>query len=276
LPRFDLAQFLEAHQRYRVTQTYVAPPMVVALAKHPMVDDYDLSALEKISSGAAPLSATLALETGQRLSCEVVQGYGMTELSPVSHLTPAGQFRPGSVGVAVPNTEVRIVDPGSGEDADEGADGEVWVRGPQVMLGYLDNPRATELTLDTEGWLHTGDIGHLDDAGHLYVVDRLKELIKVKGFQVPPAELEALLLQHPGVADAAVVGRPDVESGEPPVAFVVPRPGTELDPAEVAAHVAAQVATYKRLHEVVIVEAIPKSAAGKILRRVLRERMVTR
>jgi 4-coumarate--CoA ligase len=271
LPRFDLGQFLEAHQTYSATQTFVAPPIVVALAKHPLVDQYDLSALQKITSGAAPLSGSLAIETGERLKCEVVQGYGMTEMSPVSHMTPNGQFRAGSVGVAAPNTEVRIVDPASAEDADEGADGEVWIRGPQVMIGYLNNPRATELTLDADGWLHTGDIGHIDDAGHLYVVDRLKELIKVKGFQVPPAELEALLLAHPKVADAAVIGRPDDESGEVPIAFVVPRPGADVDEAELRDDIAAQVATYKRLHSITFVEAIPKSAAGKILRRVLKE-----
>jgi acyl-CoA synthetase (AMP-forming)/AMP-acid ligase II len=178
------------------------------------------------------------------------------------------------VGVAIPNTEVRIVDPATGEDLPDGEDGEIWVRGPQVMKGYLNNPTATELTVDADGWLHTGDIGHVGDDEHLFVVDRLKELIKVSGFQVAPAELEALLLTHPLVADAAVVGAPDEASGEVPVAYVALRPGAEISEAEVMAFVEGQVARFKRLREVHFVPAIPKSAAGKILRRVLREQAV--
>jgi len=270
MPRFDLIQFLETHQRYGVTRSFVAPPIVVALAKHPVVDSYDLSSLEMIFSGAAPLSAELALEAGARLHCEVVQGYGMTEMSPVSHLTPSGWFVPGSVGVAVPNTEVRIVDPVTEQDVPDGADGEVWIRGPQVMKGYLNNPRATAITLDSGRWLHTGDIGRIDPAGHLFVVDRLKELIKVSGFQVPPAELEALLLTHPAVADAAVIGILNEESGEVPAAFVVLRPGASATENEIQEFVAGQVAHYKRIRRVTFLEAIPKSAAGKILRRMLK------
>jgi len=216
MPRFDLEMFLQLHQDHGITRSFVAPPIVVALAKHPVVDKYDLSALEQIFSGAAPLSADLALEAGRRLDCEVVQGYGMTELSPVSHLTPPGRFKPGSVGVTAPNTEMRIVHPASGEDLDVDEDGELWIRGPQVMKGYLNDPVATAQTLDQDGWLHTGDIGHIDAGGDVYVVDRLKELIKYKGFQVPPAELEALLLTHPAVSDAAVVGVADPEAGEIP------------------------------------------------------------
>ena len=174
MPRFDLEQFLSLHQEHGLTRAFVAPPMVVALAKHPVVDNYDLSKLELIFSGAAPLSAELAVEAGARLGCEVVQGYGMTELSPVSHATPMGQFKPGSVGLTIPNTEVQIIDPGSGEALGVDADGEIWVRGPQVMQGYLGNDAATAATIDDDGWLHTGDIGHIDADGHLYVVDRLK------------------------------------------------------------------------------------------------------
>jgi len=271
MPRFDLQQFLQLHQDYGITRSFVAPPIIVALAKHPMVDDYDLGALRQVFSGAAPLSAELSLEAGARLGCEVVQGYGMTELSPVSHLTPPGGSRPGSVGVTAPNTETRISDPVTGADLGVDVDGEVCVRGPQVMLGYLNNPGATASTLDRDGWLHTGDIGHVDAEGYLWIVDRLKELIKYKGFQVPPAELEALLLTHPGIADAAVVGLPDDEAGEIPVAHVVPRPGVELDPEEVQAFVAERVAHYKQIRRVVVCEQIPKSASGKILRRVLRD-----
>jgi 4-coumarate--CoA ligase len=271
MPRFDLEQFLSIHQEYGITRSFVAPPIVVALAKHPMVDQYDLSKLKQVFSGAAPLSAELAIEAGERIGCEVVQGYGMTEMSPVSHLTPPGQFKPGSVGVTAPNTETRIVDPVTQKDLGVGEDGEVVVRGPQVMLGYLGNKAATDAMLEPDGWLHTGDIGHIDEDGHLFVVDRLKELIKYKGFQVPPAELEALLLTHPGIADAAVVGIPDEEAGEIPVAHVVARPGVELDPDEVMAFVAGHVAHYKQVRKVVITDAIPKSASGKILRRMLRD-----
>ncbi len=271
MPRFDLEQFLQLHVDHGITRSFVAPPIVVALAKHPLVDRYDLSALEQVFSAAAPLSAELAIEAGARLGCEVVQGYGMTELSPVSHLTPPGQFKPGSVGVTAPNTELRIVDPTSGEDLGVDADGELWIRGPQVMKGYLNNPTATASTLDADGWLHTGDIGHVDADGHVYVVDRLKELIKYKGFQVPPAELEALLLTHPAIADAAVVGRPDDEAGEVPVGYVVLRDGHQVTEDEVATFVADQVAHYKRLGEVHFIDAIPKSASGKILRRLLRD-----
>ncbi len=270
MPRFDLEQFLQIHQDYGVTRSFVAPPIVVALAKHPIVDNYDMSKLEQIFSGAAPLSAELAIETGKRLGCEVVQGYGMTELSPVSHLTPVGMFKPGSVGVTAPNTEMRIVDPLTGEDLDIDADGEIWVRGPQVMKGYLNNEAATAATITHDGWLRTGDIGHVDGDGHVFVVDRLKELIKYKGFQVAPAELEALLLTHPAVADAAVVGLPDEEAGEVPAAYVVLRPGAEASAEEIIAFIDGQVAHYKRVRYLEFIEAVPKSASGKILRRELK------
>jgi 4-coumarate--CoA ligase len=271
MPRFELEQFLALHEQHGLTRAFVAPPMVVALAKHPLVDSYDLSTLDVVFSGAAPLSAELANETGERLGCQVVQGYGMTELSPISHATPAGGFVPGSVGIALPDTEVRIVDPLSGDDVDVGGNGEVWVRGPQVMKGYLNNPIATSETVDGDGWLKTGDVGHIDEDGHLFVVDRLKELIKYKGFQVPPAELEALLLTHPAVSDAAVIGVADEEAGELPTGFVVLRPDVETSADDLMAYVAERVAHYKQVRDIHFVEEIPKSASGKILRRVLRD-----
>jgi 4-coumarate--CoA ligase len=271
MPRFELEPFLSLHQQYGVTRSFVAPPIVVALAKHPLVDSYDLSSLKQVFSGAAPLSAELALEAGARLDCEVVQGYGMTEMSPVSHLTPPGRVKPGSVGVTASNTETRIVDPVTQQDLGVDEDGEVCVRGPQVMLGYLNNKAATDAMLERDGWLHTGDIGHIDADGHLFIVDRLKELIKYKGFQVPPAELEAVLLTHPAVADAAVVGIPDEEAGEIPVAYVVLRPGAEATEADIEEFVASKVAHYKQIRRVHFIDAIPKSASGKILRRVLRD-----
>ena len=237
--------------------------MVVALAKHPVVDNYDLSALRWMLSGAAPLSAELAIECGERLGCEVVQGYGMTELSPVSHATPSGMFKPGSVGVTVPNTEVNIVDPFTQSPLGVDEDGEVWIRGPQVMKGYWNNESATKNTIDDDGWLHTGDIGHIDADGHLFIVDRLKELIKYKGFQVAPAELEALLLTHPQIADAAVIGLPDDEAGEIPAAYVVLKQGQDATAADIQGFVAENVASYKQSPEAHVRRRDPEVGLGQ-------------
>jgi acyl-CoA synthetase (AMP-forming)/AMP-acid ligase II len=274
MPRFDLEGFLDLAERHRVTKAHLVPPIVLALAKHPAVEGRDLSSLEWINSGAAPLSAELADACGARLGCLVVQGYGLTETSPVTHAVPIGRAenRPGSIGPAVPSTECRVVDLVSGEDLGPGDDGEILIRGPQVMRGYLGAEDATARTLDEDGWLHTGDIGHADEDGWFSIVDRLKELIKYKGFQVAPAELEAVVLEHPDVADAAVVASPDDEAGEVPKAYVVPAAGPELDVEELKAFVAARVASYKQLRRVEVIDAIPKSASGKVLRRVLAER----
>jgi acyl-CoA synthetase (AMP-forming)/AMP-acid ligase II len=269
MPRFDLELFLRMIQTHRLRGVMVVPPVTLALAKHPMVDQFDLSSLEWVLSAAAPLGAELSQACAARLGCKVRQGYGMTELSPVSHVVPDAVDRPGSAGVAVGSTECRLVDE-QGRDVAPGAEGEVWIRGPQVMLGYLNNPEATTRTLTPDGWLKTGDLARIDAEGHLFILDRVKELIKVKGFQVAPAELEALIVSHPQVADCAVVGRPDDEAGEVPVAFVVPRPGAELTADQVMAHLTGRVAHYKQLAAVHFVEAIPKSASGKILRRLLR------
>ena len=270
MPRFDLAQALSLIERHQVTRFFAVPPIVLALAKHPAVADFDLSSLRQVLSGAAPLGAEVAAEASARIGCEVVQGYGMTELSPITHATPPGNSKPGSVGLTAANTEARIVDPDSGEDQPIDVEGELWIRGPQVMKGYLNNPKATAETIDGDGWLHTGDIARIDGDGHVYIVDRLKELIKVKGFQVAPAELEAMLVEHSQITDAAVVGLSDEESGEVPLAFVVAAPGAAIDEEAVKAYLADQVATYKQLGEVRFTELIPKSASGKILRRELR------
>jgi 4-coumarate--CoA ligase len=272
MPRFDLEQALNIVQERQVTRFYAVPPIVLALAKHPMVEQFDLSSLKQIFSGAAPLGAELAADASKRVGCEVVQGYGMTELSPVSHCTMVGDFRAGTSGITVPNTECRLVDPATGEDQDVGGEGELWVRGPQVMLGYLNNEEATRHTIDDDGWLHTGDIAVIDEHGHVSIVDRVKELIKYKGFQVPPAELEALLIAHPKVADVAVIGVPDVEAGELPKAYVVAQPGSDLTEDEVKAHVAEHLASYKHIRLVEFTDEIPKSPSGKILRRFLRDR----
>ncbi|WP_424968705.1 AMP-binding protein [Dinoroseobacter sp. S375] len=269
MPRFDLEQFLSLCQTHKPRQLYIAPPVALALAKHPLVDQYDLSSLEYIVSGAAPLGGDVADAVAARLGCEMVQAYGMTEMSPVSHITPQGRNVTGSVGQIVGRTECRIVEAETGQDAEEG---ELWVRGPQVMLGYLNRPDATAETMADGGWLRTGDLGRFDDAGNLFITDRVKELIKVKGFQVAPAELEAVLLTHDGISDAAVIGVPDDEAGERPIAFVV-RTRDDLDAEAVIAHGAAHLAHYKQLAKVIFVESVPKSASGKILRRLLRDQV---
>ncbi|OKJ60151.1 AMP-dependent synthetase [Streptomyces sp. CB02009] len=277
LPRFELDTFLGAIQKHRINGLYVAPPIVLALAKHPAVADYDLSSLEYIVSAAAPLDAALAQACSARLGLPpVLQAYGMTELSPGTHVVPltAQDPPPGTVGKLLPSTEMRILsldDPS--KDAAPGEEGEVAIRGPQVMKGYLGRPDATAAMIDADGWVHTGDIGRVDDDGWLYVVDRVKELIKYKGFQVAPAELEALLLTHEGVADAAVIGVTDADGTEIPKAYVVRQaaaPG--LTAEDVMAHVAARVSPYKKVRDVEFIEAVPRAASGKILRRELRDR----
>ncbi len=271
IPRFDLEQFLQILQDYGVTRAHLVPPIILALAKHPLVDKYDLSKLRIINSGAAPLSDELSAACAARLGCIVKQGYGLTETSPVTHVTPdaRGREKQGSVGPAIRNTEVRIIDPASGEDLGVNQRGEVLIRGPQVMKGYLNNPEATAATVDADGWLHTGDIGSVDEQGDTYIVDRVKELIKYKGFQVAPAELEALLLTHPAVADAAVIPSPDEEAGEIPKAFVTLK--GEATAEEIMAFIAEQVSPQKKIRMVEFTDLIPKSPAGKILRRVLVE-----
>ena len=273
MPRFDFEQFLGLVQQHRVTMSYVVPPIVLALAKHPAVDQYDLSSLSDMLSGAAPLPEPVSRACAARTGIVVRQGYGMTETSPVTHFTPKdGVNKPTAVGPAAPSTVFRVVDVATGEDAPSGGLGEVWVRGPQVMKGYLHNPDATREMIDGDGWLHTGDIGRADEDGYLYVVDRVKELIKYKGYQVAPAELEAVVQSHPAVADAAVIPSPDTEAGEVPKAYVVIKPGAAATADEIIAHVAARVAPHKKVRRVEFIDAIPKVPSGKILRRALVER----
>ncbi|MFM9376816.1 AMP-binding protein [Gordonia sp. VNK21] len=279
MPRFDLAVFLDTIAETRCTYVFIAPPVAVALAKHPLVDSYDLSSVSAIMSGAAPLDAQLAEAVADRLDCAVGQGFGMSEMSPVSHcIARADPDAPrSSVGKTLPGIECRIVDPATGREvalpaagsADESAPGELWCKGPNIMLGYLDNAAATADTLDADGYLHTGDIATVDGRGYVRIVDRLKELIKYKGYQVPPAELEAILLSHPEIADAAVVGARGADGEEVPKAFVVCQPGVELTEESVMDFVAGKVAPYKKVRLVEFADAIPKSASGKILRREL-------
>ncbi len=270
LPRFELEGFLKALQDYKVTRAYLVPPIVLGLTKHPAVDQFDLRSLRVINSGAAPLGTDVQEALSKRLHCIVKQGYGLTETSPVTHVNPDDRVRLGSSGLAIRSTECRIVDTLSGADLGVGERGEVWVRGPQVMKGYLNNPEATKATITPDGWLRTGDIGYADADGYLFVVDRLKELIKYKGMQVAPAELEALLLTHPAVADAAVIGSPDEDAGEVPKAFVVKK--GEATAEALMGFVAERVAPHKKVRRLEFVEQIPKSPSGKILRRLLIEK----
>lgn len=274
LPRFDLHGYLAAVARHRATRLHIAPPIAANLVQSAAVDEFDLSSVRIVMSGAAPLAPPLTAELASRLGCIVKQGYGMTELSPGAHLQPddVALIRPGSVGPPQPNTSTRIIDVGTLDDLPPGQPGEVWIRGPQVMKGYLHRDDATRETVMPGGWLRTGDVGRIDDDGNLYIVDRLKELIKYKGFQVPPAELEALLLGHPAVADVAVVPRPDAEAGEVPKAYVVPSPGAGVTVAELIDFVATHVTYYKRVRLIEFVDSIPRAPSGKILRRLLVER----
>jgi acyl-CoA synthetase (AMP-forming)/AMP-acid ligase II len=272
MPRFDLEQFLTILQDYRVTVAPVVPPILLALAKHPLVDTFDLSALRFVGSGAAPLGAELEEACGRRLGCVVGQGYGLTETSSALTVHPpleAG-IRHGSAGQLLPNTQAKVVDPVTGEVLGRNQDGELCFRGPQVMAGYLNRAQETAQVVDPDGWLHTGDIGHIDDDGYFWIVDRVKELIKYKGLQVAPAELEAVLVSHPRIADAAVIRVPDEAAGEVPKAFVVAT--AELAAQEVMGYVAERVAPYKKVRQVEFVDQIPKSLSGKILRRVLMDR----
>ena len=273
MPRFELEQFLDLIQKHKITTAYLVPPLVLALAKHPVVDRYDLSTLDDIMSGAAPLPESVATTCATRNNVVVRQAYGLTETSPATHINPKDrEIKVASVGTALPNTEYRIVDLSSRKDAAQGDLGEVWIRGPQVMKGYLNNPSATEDMIDNDNWLHSGDIGKADDDGYLYVVDRVKELIKYKGLQVAPAELEGIIQSHPAVADVAVIPSPDEEAGEIPKAFVVVKPDATLTADEVIAYVAERVSPQKKVRKVEFIDAIPKVSSGKILRRQLVER----
>ena len=277
MPRFDMMEFLGIAQKYRATILPLVPPVVLGMVKHPAVAQFDLSSVRLVFSGAAPLGEDMAKELSKKLGCPVVQGYGMTEASPVTHLSPTrdAPMKPGSVGKVVPGTEVRLVDVTTQAEAEPGKEGELWIRGPQIMKGYLGRPQETADCLDREGWYHTGDVGYVDAEGYFFIVDRTKELIKYKGLQVAPAELEALLVTHPAVLDAAVVRKADEEAGEVPKAYVVLKPDEASRAATADAimgWVAGRVAPHKRIRHLEFIDQIPKSASGKILRRVLIDR----
>ena len=275
LSKFDGDMFLSAIQKYRINIAHVVPPVVLFLAKHPSVDKYDTSSIDMVMSGAAPLGGEIVKAARDRLGCRLVrQGYGLTECSPVTHIVPEilGMKKPDSVGIPICNMEVKVIDTESGENLTVGQEGEVLVRGPNVMKGYLNLPDATKASITEDGWFRTGDIGYFDEEGCFYITDRLKELIKVKGLQVAPAELEALLQNHPKIADAAVIGIPNERLGEAPKAFVVKKDLTVTED-EIVNYVAGKVAKHKHLvGGVEFIDAVPKSPSGKILRRMLRQK----
>eukprot|EP00252_Welwitschia_mirabilis_P013049 TRINITY_DN28852_c0_g1_i1.p1 TRINITY_DN28852_c0_g1~~TRINITY_DN28852_c0_g1_i1.p1 ORF type:complete len:539 (-),score=88.27 TRINITY_DN28852_c0_g1_i1:453-2069(-) len=271
LGKFNFVKMLDAIEKYRVSHLPIVPPIMTALAKEEIVKRYDLSSLRQIASGAAPLGKEVQETCASKLPhTSVLQGYGLTESCGIATVDfPTGRARVGSAGLLVQGLEGKIINIETGKSLPPNQSGEICLRGPNIMKGYLNNRQATKNALDAEGWLHTGDMGFFDENGYLFIVDRIKELIKYKGLQVAPAELEALLISHPQILDAAVIPQPDAAAGEVPVGYVVRVSGSSPTEDEIMEYVAQQVAPYKRLHRITFVNAIPKSASGKILRREL-------
>jgi long-chain acyl-CoA synthetase len=273
MERFDMAETLRLIPEHRISIVFVVPPVLVAFANRPDIGKMDWSSVRMLMIGAAPVAPEVARRFTQLTGVRVVQGYGLTEASPITHLNPVHDdalLTVDTAGLPVHDTDQKIVDLETGErELPAGEVGELIVRGPQVMLGYWNAPDATSVTV-RNGWLYTGDIGRLDERGYLTITDRKKEMIKYKGFGIAPAEIEALLFEHPGVADVAVIGRPDPEAGEVPKAFVV-RKDPALTVEALVEWARGRLAGYKTLHEVQFVDAIPKTASGKILRRVLKD-----
>jgi len=270
--KFTFVRMLEAIQEYKVTYLPIVPPIVIAMAKENIVARYDLSSLKEVVSGAAPLGKDIMEDCAKVIPhAAILQGYALTESCGIATLGIRKERNShfGSAGALAPGIEAKVVSLETGRPLPPNQQGELWFRGPNIMSGYYNNPSATKSTLDEEGWLHTGDMGYFDEDGSLFIVDRIKEIIKVKGYQVAPAELEALLLTHPQIVDAGVIPIPDPNAGEVPIAYVVRTPGSSLTEKDLIDYAAKQVAPYKRLHRINFVESIPKSSAGKILRREL-------
>lgn len=272
MARFDLVEYLTLLERHRATVCFIVPPIVLGLAIHPEVDKHDLSSVRFFFSGAAPLAPEPARRLIARIGKPIIQGYGLTETSPVTHANPFEAAIIESIGPVVPGTEDKIVDLDTGTHTlATGEIGEIAVRGPQVMRGYWKKPEDTDDVI-RDGWFHTGDVGKKDERGYVFIVDRKKEFIKYMGFGVGPAEVEAVLCEHPAVADAGVIGKQDLEAGEIPKAFVQLRPDTTVTATELMDFVKARIADYKRVREVEFVDKVPRTASGKILRRELAER----
>ena len=274
--RFDPVRYVEDAVRYRVTTIGGAPPVFVALLQVPGIDEADLSSVRNVSSGAAPLPVPLIRRLQALLPDAVIgEGYGLTEVTMQATGNPvfrSGTRKAGTVGVPIFDTQISIQPLGGGSPLPPGERGEVCIRGPQVMRGYAHRPEATAEAIDADGWFHTGDVGVLDEDGYLAIVDRTKDMLLYKGYNVFPRELEEVLFGVPGVSGAAVVGRPDEEAGELPVAYVVrgaDDAGAALTAESVMAAVNERVTPYKRLRDVVFIDAIPVSAAGKVLKREL-------
>ena len=278
MPKFEIEKFCSIIQNHKITFAYVVPPVVLLLGKHPIVDKYDLSSLRMLNSGAAPLTQELVEAVYKRLKVPIKQGYGLSETSPTTHTQPWEQWNKtiGSVGTLLPNQTAKYMSPEE-KELPIGETGELWIRGPNIFKGYHNNPEGTKNALTPDGYFKTGDVGHQDKDGNFYITDRVKELIKYKGFQVPPAELEGLLISHPMVNDVAVVGIYNKDQAtEVPRAYIVPAPGIEGSPKraqDIMQWLQAKVASHKRLRGGVrFVDEIPKSASGKILRRLLKIR----
>ena len=271
MPRFDPALCLDLVQRYKVTNLFAIPPALLALANFTDAEKYDLSSLTMIMSGAAPLPLEVARASARRLNTTVLQGYGLTETSPVTNVNPITRIKDATVGPPIADTVQKVVSLEDGRELGVGEVGELLTFGPQVMKGYWENPEETADTLPGGGWIRTGDIVQVDDEGYVTILDRKKEMIKYKGYQIAPAELEALLLEHPAVMDSAVIPKRDAEAGEVPKAFVLIRDGQQVSADELMRFVAERVAPYKKVREVEFVQAIPKTPSGKILRRELIE-----
>lgn len=271
MQRFNLEEFLRLTQDTGTQKLWVVPPVAIALAKSPEVDKYDLLSVSEVGSGAAPLSFEIGDMVGHRLDCQFYSGYGMTEVAGVASAQTPDSVRQRTLGAPLPNTSYRIVDPETLKDCESGHEGEIWIKGPVVMKGYLSDAEATSETITPDGWLRTGDIGSFNAEGYLTIHDRLKEMIKVKGFQVAPAEVEAAMITHPLIADSAVVGVPDDEAGEVPLGFVVFVEGASLTLDEVQEYLRDRLVKYKVIQHMEVLDEIPKAASGKILRRVLRK-----